>query len=467
MNTEKRTPAPTRAASELERSFYRADAALTPSSLDDLIEIVADAQSAGRTIIPCGTGTRAYLGRAPSDRVTLVSTAAMREVAQYRPDDFTLGVEAGVPLAEVKAMLEENRQEIPVDTDWTSGTVGGWVGSNDAGPRARSCGTLRNFVIGMEGLRGGDPPSSFRSGGMVVKNVAGYDVAKFLIGSLGTAGIVLRINFKLRAIPPARRLWVAPCAELASASKCAEAIRDARLESAFVTIVDGPASGRLGAAVGAELPLGPLALWSFEGNEDVVAWKGRESERVAREAGAESPLEFDDAARRRAVEFLCRSTRPRVLVQSDLDAEAEGLTTLRVLPTRAPSVSRAAAEIVGRTNELDVAVVDALDGAIHLRWNAGDVRRPLAALRDLTAEERGSGRVTYLPPAFRSEWPSALTENRASAIWAGRLRRAFDPLGVFSADRLLATGAEAAPRSTASTVPGEAKEPGSDGGPSP
>ena len=150
----------------------------------------------------------------------------MRRVLQYEPRDLTISVEAGLPWAELTGILAERRQMIPLDPPWFDQcTVGGTVGANLCGPRRRLYGSARDLVIGMRfaTLEG----KIVQSGGMVVKNVAGLDMAKLLIGSWGTLAAISVVNFKLVPMPHETRTFAEPFDILESAI----AVRDRILRS--------------------------------------------------------------------------------------------------------------------------------------------------------------------------------------------------------------------------------------------
>jgi glycolate oxidase FAD binding subunit len=141
-------------------------------------------------------------------------------VLQYEPRDLTIGVEAGMPFAELQRVLAANGQMVPLEGPWSEeGTVGGLIASNISGSRRRLYGTARDLVIGMQfaTMEG----KLVDSGGMVVKNVAGLDMAKVLIGSFGTLAAITRVNFKLVPIPAVSRTVLLSFDDLASASAAA------------------------------------------------------------------------------------------------------------------------------------------------------------------------------------------------------------------------------------------------------
>lgn len=145
-------------------------------------------------------------GGTPESAVS-ISTAALNQILKYEPRDLTISVEAGLRYADLKALLAANRQMIPLDPPFAQqATIGGIVASNTSGPRRRWYGTARDLVIGMTFVPLDGAP--VQTGGMVVKNVAGLDMAKVLIGSMGTLAAIATINFKLVPLPECTRTFV-------------------------------------------------------------------------------------------------------------------------------------------------------------------------------------------------------------------------------------------------------------------
>ncbi len=131
---------------------------------------------------------------------TEIALAGLRRVLRYEPRDLTISVEAGLPWAGLSALLENEGQMLPLDPPFASqSTVGGVVSANTSGPRRRLYGSARDMVIGMRfaTLQG----KLIDSGGMVVKNVAGLDMAKLMIGSFGTLAAIAQVNFRVYPKP--------------------------------------------------------------------------------------------------------------------------------------------------------------------------------------------------------------------------------------------------------------------------
>jgi glycolate oxidase FAD binding subunit len=173
-----------------------------PKSPQELAETLATAAARKQTIALSGASSKHLMGGPIEAADVSVSTAAMTRVLQYEPRDLTISVEAGMRYADLDRLLAQNRQMIPLDPPFAeSATMGGILAANSSGPRRRLYGTARDLVIGMTfaTLEG----KLVQSGGMVVKNVAGLDMGKIMIGSFGTLAALAVTNFKLVPRPAA------------------------------------------------------------------------------------------------------------------------------------------------------------------------------------------------------------------------------------------------------------------------
>ncbi len=185
-----------------------------------------------RTIRLGGCFSKDRLGGAVVPADATVSTSSMRRVLQYEPHDLTISVEAGMPFRELEKLLASNRQMLPLDPPWPESTVGGVVAANLSGPRRRLYGTARDMIIGMTfaTLEG----KLIRSGGKVVKNVAGLDMAKLMVGSFGTLAAIAIVNFKVFPMPEGSRTFVMNFTTAAEAF----AERDRILRSVLTAVCD-------------------------------------------------------------------------------------------------------------------------------------------------------------------------------------------------------------------------------------
>src|SRR5580692_8905910 len=217
---------------------------LRPESPEQLAALLREAACAHRTILLGGNFSKDRLGGTPAPADVTISTSSMNRLLQYEPRDLTISVQAGMPFAELVRILTAEHQMLPLDPPWLrESTVGGVVAANLSGPRRRLYGTGRDMVIGMTfaTLEG----KLINSGGMVVKNVAGLDMAKLMIGSFGTLAAIAQINFKVFPVPAESRTFVMEFSTAAAAFAERDRILRGVLQPAAIDIVNWPSGWRL------------------------------------------------------------------------------------------------------------------------------------------------------------------------------------------------------------------------------
>jgi glycolate oxidase FAD binding subunit len=251
---------------------------IVPSSPEDLAEALATAQSNHQTIQLCGASTKDRMGGAISPADVRISTAKLNRVLQYEPNDLTISVEAGITYRELSRVLAEHRQMVPLDPPFSeNATVGGVVATNASGPRRRLYGTARDMVIGMTfaTLEG----KLIRSGGMVVKNVAGLDMGKLMIGSFGTLAALGVINFRLHPMPAGTRTFVREFVRATEAIAARDKVLKSPLQPAAVDIVKSAAGYDLMIQAGGSVAVLDRYSREFpaarvvEGAEELALWE--------------------------------------------------------------------------------------------------------------------------------------------------------------------------------------------------
>lgn len=217
----------------------------TPCTPEQLAEALHRAASHDRTIALQGAGSKSTMAGPVEFADEVITTAGMRRILQYEPRDLTISVEAGLPWEEFTTLLAANRQMVPLDPPFAArSTVGGVVASNCSGSRRRLYGTARDMVIGMtfatvEG-------KLVESGGMVVKNVAGLDMAKLMIGSFGTLAAIASVNFKLTPTPEAERSFLLAFDAIAPAIAARNRILAGQLQPSAIDLLNPAAGATLG-----------------------------------------------------------------------------------------------------------------------------------------------------------------------------------------------------------------------------
>ncbi len=173
-------------------------AVLHPTTLDELVEAVRSSPRA----IPVGGQTKPRLSQVDATRI---STRQLSGLVEYDPAEFTFTARAGTPLREIQAALEREGQSLPFDPPFAAAgaTLGGTVAAGLSGPGRFRFGGVRDFILGVRFVDGSG--RLLRLGGKVVKNAAGFDVPKFLVGSLGRFGVLAEITFKVFPRPESTR----------------------------------------------------------------------------------------------------------------------------------------------------------------------------------------------------------------------------------------------------------------------
>ena len=167
-----------------------------------------------------GSGTKVGWGPAPRQVDVLISTRRLNAVVAHRHGDLTATIEAGATLGDVNRSLAQHRQWIPLDPPSSDrATIGGLVATNDSGPRRHRYGAPRDLIIGVEFARADGRLA--KGGGIVVKNVAGYDLPRLLTGSFGSLGVILTATFKLYPLTAASRTLLVELSSPADLGKLA------------------------------------------------------------------------------------------------------------------------------------------------------------------------------------------------------------------------------------------------------
>lgn len=171
--------------------------------LQSVSERVRVAASSGTKLRPRGTGSKDFYGQALVGEV--LDMRPYRGIVLHEPTELVLRARAGTPWSEVAAAVAATGQSLAFDPPCFGGsaTVGGVIASALAGPTRMSSGGVRDYVLGMNMMDGRGEVLHF--GGEVMKNVAGYDLARGMTGSLGTLGLILDVSLKLLPMPPCVR----------------------------------------------------------------------------------------------------------------------------------------------------------------------------------------------------------------------------------------------------------------------
>ncbi|MCJ8330039.1 MAG: FAD-binding oxidoreductase [Lentisphaeria bacterium] len=164
---------------------------LSPDTKEDAAQVIQERIADSKAIAVCGSQSRGYF---PKD-IDRLSSRKLNKIRFLEPADMVVGVEAGMLYSELEDILADKGMMLPVKSWDSDNTVGGMVACNSFGSQKLFSGALRDAIIGMEYING--KGEIVRSGGKVVKNVTGYDLAKMMLGSQGGYGFITSVNFKV------------------------------------------------------------------------------------------------------------------------------------------------------------------------------------------------------------------------------------------------------------------------------
>jgi glycolate oxidase FAD binding subunit len=376
-----------------------------PSSPEELCDALRAASASKQTIELFGTNSKHLMAGPVAPADVQITTAGMKRLLQYEPRDLTVSVESGMAFADLNSLLARNGQMIPLDGPYAdSATVGGMVAANISGARRRHYGTARDLVIGMKfaTLEG----KLVQSGGMVVKNVAGLDMGKLMIGSFGTLAAIASVNFKLTPRPAVARTVLFTFEDLPTALDARNAAIRGVLNPAAVEILNPILSAQLG------LKNFTLAML-FAGNQAVI-------ERSVREASALGPARSLAADEEQRFWNSLHAVTPRFL-----EKFRDGATVVRVSTTLA-DCGEALASVEGPGH------AHAASGVVRAwftrpdaaaRWGAEAVKRKWKVVVEFSSESARPNMTL---------WP----EPGGDFAIMKEIKRMFDPQNLLNRGRL-------------------------------
>lgn len=219
--------------------------AVLPGTLEELSGVMAACHQTGASVVPWGGGTQQNLGLIHTAPEVVVVTRRLTHVVKYEPNDLTIGIGAGVTLAEVQALLATHNQMLPIDAPLPhQATLGGLVATATNGPRRLGYGTLRDLLLGVTVVE--VDGTVVHNGGQVVKNVSGYDLVRLFHGSQGTLGVIAVVNLRTLPRPRSEATLLMTFSARQSALALIKDLSDTRLTPVAVEYLDAGAMQHIG-----------------------------------------------------------------------------------------------------------------------------------------------------------------------------------------------------------------------------
>jgi glycolate oxidase FAD binding subunit len=376
------------------------------AAVQDLVQQAA--RPGGMPIVARGGGTKPALSMTP-DGATALALDGLTGILAYEPEEYTFTARAGTAVADVAAALAENSQYLPFDPLLAAAgaTLGGTVAANSSGSGRFRYGGVRDFILGAGFVDG--QGMLVRSGGQVVKNSAGFDLAKFFVGSLGRYGILVELSFKVFPRPQAFQTLRLSYHDLEAALRATFRLAPLPFEMDAVDLLPGVDGCALLLRLGgraAALPERVSRLRRFLQQETA--------------AGETAVLqESEDAALWQEANHL---------VWAPPDAP---LVKIPLAPKQAPALDACLADWPRRYScAANVAWVAAKDAA------AKDAAAPDAAAKDAAAKDvagldRTLGELGLVGLQLRGRASEPILGRRRGVALAQRVKQALDPDAVF------------------------------------
>ena len=403
---------------------------VTPSSVEQLSQLMATASKEGMAVAPWGGGTQIGLGNALRRLDAVVQLSRINRVIHHNPGDLTATVEAGTTFTEFQRALADHGQFLALDPPLPHrATIGGTLATGGSGHLRWQLGNPRDLVIGMKIVQADGTMT--KSGGQVVKNVSGYDMTRLHIGALGTLGIISEVSFKLTPLPRNEATIVSA---FESSDECLGAglsIFHSHVMPLALTAFDSRVNDRASAT---SVPGNHLLAVRLAGRPRTLERQVREYISICRERGAGAVESLDeaesDAAWRRVTDF-----------GSDEQTSPAMTGRASVPPTKVPQVIKAV-EKSTHDAALEPAILSQPGyGSIVVNWFSDNdapaeeaLSEAVTQARDAVHQAGGTLVIERCPVQVKAKLDVWDDVGESLAIMR-RMKQQYDPKGVLNPGR--------------------------------
>ena len=402
-------------------------AVVLPASTHEIQEVLGYAAEGGLSVIPAGSGTKLGVGNPPEQVDLVLSTSRLDQVLEYEPADLTVTVEAGIRLATLQEGLAKHGQYLSLDPPYADRcTIGGMTATNASGPSRLRYGSTRDLVLGMRVVQSSG--TVVKSGGKVVKNVAGYDLSKLYLGSFGTLGVIAEVSLKLQPLPELERTVLLTFTETGEAINVASEIAGSQLLPTFLNLfVNG--------APLTEAPE-PCLLIGLDGHPETVEWQIDAIKTMAQQ-NANIGVEVYEGQQQELRASMCafpedESASPIVICRANLRmTDVEGFVNT-VLDVNESAAWRVRAMGLMGNGIVYVGFSDFPDGDVPVQHVADTV----ASLRDTTANVGGNLIVESAPTTLKGQVDVWGPVGRSFELMKA-IKTRLDPIGLLNVGRFV------------------------------
>ena len=388
-----------------------------PATQTELSRWMAEnAEGTARPVYPAGGRTATEFGKPQRPPGISLCTTSLNRVIDFPARDMTITVEAGIRMDELATVLAGEGQRLPVDAPQAHrATLGGLTATNTSGSRRFGMGTMRDYVIGVSAVdsRG----TMFKAGGRVVKNVAGYDLCKMLVGSLGTLAVITQLTLKLKPIPESSVLLWTTFDHLGAIEPALERLVTSAARPIALDVLDARAAAAIANEAGLALPDRRAVLClGVEGTSREVAWQ---VDQLVQELGPTGPRETEVVSNTDSAKLW--------FALSEFQVPSDDPVTFRanLLPSRTIEFLQEA-ERIGCALQAHTGNGIVVGHLPDSMTTVGAAKEQLARLRERARQARGNLTVVHCDAAWKTQLP-LFGDFEPSWPLMQKLKRELDP----------------------------------------
>jgi len=416
-------------------------AIISPDSAEQVAALLHWAQQEKLAVLPCGSATKIQLGSIPSRLDVVISTSRLTQVQEYDVANFTLTAGAGVKFSHIAGLTTTHMQTLPLQYAFSAATLGGLVATQAYNPKRLLYGGVRDLLLGLRVALPSGEIAHF--GGKVVKNVAGYDMAKLFLGSFGALGIIVETTWKLFALPERDESLVAVFPSLGQGASAVAQIMGTQLLPSQILLLHATAARTVAPDIWLETSDGStLFIVNSEGMEEAVE---RQLVDIARLCQGQGAIAIHRLAGEAQAEFRYRLGPLYLCLDRRIMSTPRLLVRLGTVTSRVPYLMDALVQLLGPLASQTLIAGDCGTGLVKFGalWSAVEAEaadtpwlRILRELPQLVAAESGHVVIEEAPLQLKVQldvWgppPTSLPLLRT-------LKNTFDPTGILSPGRFI------------------------------
>lgn len=399
-----------------------------PTTINEAACIVELVHRHHCTIQARGGGTSSDLGGLSQAPDIELLTTGLTQLLGHEAPDLTCHIEAGMTLTTLQNHLARKGQKLALDPpDAEHATIGGILASNASGPKRLRYGTARDQVIGLRVIQADGTVT--RSGGRVVKNVAGYDLNKLFVGSQGTLGIIVEANFKLQPLPASEQTLLLTYTNADDAMRTVTSLLGSAITPTALELIDSGAANSMNDCYGLHLPTNGYTLAvNFEGNHTALERQINETRLLARRLSALLGEELTNQDQDRFWHIIRQQQRDTLTCKISL-LPSQIAPYLRILSSTC------------RQNALEAAsIAHAGNGIVYTELRPADalprLTATITALRHYVRSLQGNLIIERCPKELKRQI-DVWGDPGSAFFMMQRLKEQFDPQGTFIKGRFL------------------------------